>query len=65
MYWKVGIYINSIICDEGRAEYGYLLFSIEDSSHDLVGTDFYPHKTKIGNQELENWLDIFTHVCNM
>jgi predicted HTH transcriptional regulator len=39
-----------------KKEYAYLVYGVEDATHKLVGTDFYPLKTKIGNQELENWL---------
>ncbi len=35
---------------------GYLVFGIEDKNHDVVGTEFKPHKGKKGNEELENWL---------
>jgi predicted HTH transcriptional regulator len=39
-----------------KKECGYLVFGVEDSLHNLIGTDFYPYSAKIGNQELENWL---------
>ena len=39
-----------------KKEYAYLVFGIEDETHRLTGTTFFPHQTKIGNQELENWL---------
>lgn len=35
---------------------GYLLFGVEDSTAEAVGTDFNPKETKVKNQELENWL---------
>lgn len=37
-------------------KYGYLVFGVEDETHRLLGTNFYPSKEKKGNQELENWL---------
>lgn len=37
------------------APVGYLLFGIDDESHDVVGTDFDPHRAK-GNQDLLQWL---------
>lgn len=35
---------------------GYLLWGIEDGSHEIVGTVFDPSIAKIGNEELESWL---------
>lgn len=35
--------------------YGYLVYSIKDGTHDIVGTKFQPWKEKIKGQELENW----------
>jgi len=34
----------------------YLLWGIDDTTHDVVGTTFRPGKKKVGNEELENWL---------
>jgi ATP-dependent DNA helicase RecG len=39
-----------------RQPYGYLVFGIEDGTHQLTGTDFKPHIEKANGQELENWL---------
>jgi ATP-dependent DNA helicase RecG len=36
--------------------YGYLVFGIENETHRLVGTTFYPLTVKKGSHELENWL---------
>ncbi len=35
---------------------GYLAWGVEDGGRALVGTSFRPRATKIGNEELENWL---------
>lgn len=35
---------------------GYLVFGIENESHDVRGTNFDPYSYRIGAQELENWL---------
>jgi len=35
---------------------GYVMWGIDDDSHEVVGTTFRPHETKKGNEELENWL---------
>lgn len=37
-------------------EFGYLVYGIEDESHQIVGTDFNVTSKKIKNEELENWL---------
>ena len=55
---EIGEYISALsnsACYHKR-EYAYLVFGIEDSTHSLYGTSFSPRQTKIGNQELENWL---------
>lgn len=36
--------------------YAYMLWGINDESHDIVGTDYNLQNLKKGNQELENWL---------
>lgn len=54
----IGEYLSALansaaLC--GKA-FAYLVWGIEDSSHDIVGTKFSPAAAKIGNEELENWL---------
>lgn len=39
----------------GKA-FAYVLWGVRDDDHALVGTDFNPRATKVGNEELENWL---------
>lgn len=34
----------------------YLLWGIDDSTHEVLGTTFTPQQEKKGNEELENWL---------
>lgn len=34
----------------------YIVWGIDDRSHQIVGTNFKPRQLKVGNQELENWL---------
>ena len=55
---EIGEYISALsnsACYH-HIEYAYLVYGIEDTTHDIVGTSFSPRQTKIGNQELENWL---------
>lgn len=39
----------------GKA-FAYIIWGVRDSDHAIVGTKFSPSITKIGNEELENWL---------
>ena len=35
---------------------GYLVWGVEDKTHEIIGTDFEYRKAKKGNEELEPWL---------
>ncbi len=37
-------------------DFSYLVFGVEDITHEIVGTKFRPKDEKVGNEELENWL---------
>ncbi len=37
-------------------DFGYLLWGVDDITHQIIGTNFDPHNTKIGNQPLQFWL---------
>ncbi len=55
---ELGEYISALsnsaaLCGKANA---YLLWGVVDSTHEVVGTTFFPSKTKVGNEELENWL---------
>jgi len=39
-----------------RKEAAYFVWGVEDGTHHVVGTSFRPRETKVGNEELENWL---------
>lgn len=54
----IGQYISALsnsatYCEKEKA---YLLWGIDDVTHEIEGTKFAPRKAKKGNQELENWL---------
>jgi ATP-dependent DNA helicase RecG len=34
----------------------YLVWGVDDESHEIVGSSFSPASQKVGNEELENWL---------
>lgn len=40
---------------EGRT-YAYMIWGIDDKTHDIVGTEFDQYSKLIGNQEIESWL---------
>ncbi|MBU1130929.1 putative DNA binding domain-containing protein [Patescibacteria group bacterium] len=37
-------------------ERAYIIFGIDDKTHNIIGTTFKPRMTKKGNEELESWL---------
>lgn len=54
----IGEYISALsnsaaICDKEKA---YILWGIDDKTHEIKGTTFAPKKVKKGNEEIENWL---------
>jgi predicted HTH transcriptional regulator len=36
--------------------FAYLIFGVDDKTHEVIGTTFDYRKTKQGNEDLENWL---------
>lgn len=44
---------SAAMCEKGCA---YMLWGIDDETHEIVGTDYNLQTLKKGNQELENWL---------
>ncbi|MDF1615751.1 RNA-binding domain-containing protein [Desulfurivibrio dismutans] len=36
--------------------HAYLVWGVDDNTHEVVGTAFDPISTKVGNEELESWL---------
>ncbi len=56
---QLGEYLSALAnaaCLSGQPR-GYLVFGIDDASHEVVGTDFDPYATKAkGNQDLLPWL---------
>lgn len=47
--------LSNMAALEGKAN-AYLVWGIEDGTHDIRGTTFEPRKRKVGNEELESWL---------
>jgi len=55
---EIGEYISALsnaAVLAGKA-FGYIVWGIQNETHEIVGTEFSPLTTKIGNEELENWL---------
>lgn len=55
---EIGEYISALSNSAvlaGKA-FAYMLWGIEDGTHDVVGTRFTPATAKKGGEELENWL---------
>ena len=34
----------------------WMIWGVDDATHDVLGTSFSPEQTKVGNEELESWL---------
>lgn len=54
----IGEYISALsssstLCGKVNA---YMVWGIDDETHDITGTSFSPSMAKVGNEELENWL---------
>ena len=55
---EIGSYLSALSNSaalNGKS-FAYLLWGIEDNSHNIMGTTFKPFSIKVGNEELENWL---------
>lgn len=55
---EIGEYISALSNSAALAgkAFAYLVWGVADDNHEIVGTTFKPHSTKVGNEELENWL---------
>jgi predicted HTH transcriptional regulator len=54
----IGEYISALsnaACLHDRDK-GYLVYGIQDKTHEVKGTSFRPKQEKINNQEIENWI---------
>ncbi len=55
---EIGEYISALANTaalEGKA-HAYLLWGVDDATHQAIGTTFAPACKRIGNEELESWL---------
>lgn len=55
---EIGEYISALSNAAALAGkvYGYLVWGVENKTHDVVGTTFSPRQEKVGNEEMESWL---------
>lgn len=55
---QIGEYLSALSNSAALANraHGYLIWGVDDVSHEIVGTTFDPKAAKVGNEELENWL---------
>lgn len=55
---EIGEYLSALsnaAALSGKVQ-AYLVWGIDDATHDVVGTRFDPSAAKVGNEELESWL---------
>lgn len=55
---EIGEYLSSLANSAaftGKVN-AYLAWGVDDTTHDVIGTSFRPALSKVGNEELENWL---------
>jgi len=55
---EMGEYISALansaaLCEKAN---GYMVWGIDNNTHNIVGTTFRPRQVQKGNEELENWL---------
>lgn len=56
---RIGEYISALSNSAALSheEFGYLIYGVDDTTHEIVGTKFHPKRTKgKGNEDLEPWL---------
>jgi len=55
---EIGEYISALsnsaaLCGK---PFAYVVWGIDDTTHDVIGTSFSPSASKVGNEEMESWL---------
>jgi len=53
-----GLANSAILCQE---DYAYLVFGVENETHEIVGTDVNLRNRLVGGQEFELWLSLHIH----
>ena len=55
---EIGEYISALSNTAAlfNQEHAFLIWGIDDKTHEIIGTSFVPQETKVGNQGLELWI---------
>lgn len=55
---EIGEYISALSNTAAlfNQEHAFMIWGIDDATHEIVGTSFVPQETKIGNQGLDLWI---------
>ena len=55
---EIGKYVSALSNSATLYEknYGYMIWGIDDSTHEIIGTKFDYKSAKVGNEEFQNWL---------
>ena len=55
---EIGEYISALSNTAAlfNQEHAFLIWGIDNCTHDIIGTSFIPQETKVGNQGLELWI---------
>jgi len=55
---QIGEYLSALSNSAAmhRKDAAYIVWGVENGTHNVVGTSFKPRQAKKGNEELENWL---------
>lgn len=56
---EIGEYLSALANGAALAgqQIGYLVWGVEDGTHHVVGTTFDPFTARVGNEQLEGWLN--------
>lgn len=55
---EIGKYVSALSNSATLYEknFGYMIWGVDDTTHDIVGTSFDYQTKKVGNEEFQNWL---------
>lgn len=55
---EIGEYLSALANSAAlhQKDTAYIVWGVENGTHKVVGTSFQPRETKVGNEEIENWL---------
>lgn len=55
---EIGEYVSALSNTAAlfNQEHAFLIWGVDDKTHEIIGTSFIPQETKVGNQGLELWI---------